>query len=56
MSDLEQRKRDMLIHVYNAAQALIQDVHRRYPNEEFKCPYIHLLDECCVEFAKLVTT
>jgi hypothetical protein len=32
-----------------AAQALLNDVHRRYPGEELRCQYMRELEAACKE-------
>lgn len=38
---------DRIIAYGNAACALIDDVKRRYPGEELKCPHMIALDKVC---------
>ena len=41
--------------IYKAAKALLEDVRRRYPNEELRCPYMRALDEAVKDWeAKLL--
>lgn len=44
--NLEQRN-IKLMKVVQAAEALLADVHHRYPGEELHCPYMKALEEAC---------
>lgn len=50
MTDLKTGSKIATTNLAVAAQRLVDDVRRRYPGEEFRCPYMRKLDWALAEY------